>query len=597
MKQIIILFLLTATLAFTSCADSAILPEAPTLCDGSRAIVPEEPSETNPTLLTDWENCSHIYLNETSNSGSLIKVTPPWKDGSITSLEMDFRTDIKKANGWIMLFHTFAKTNKDQGLSYMCFYNQFTGYVKVFYYADREDNATKTIWSVSEAHYKTPLALFSDNEFFSQPLGEKNYTIWSITADNRINKNPSAMKRGWNGFEFRVGAYNPDNAEGDIVIDAYDTTYTTYNFNGEETSTTNGTITTINTDSRSDVKNALAKAVINQTGEQAKNAIDKFVEKNLNKNIIGLNIKDIITGISADDYAKAITSGLGLVFKSFINKGPTYSVSEVKLQTHGTVTLSGNSTTESSSGVNSLPFNLKKILECDRPQTTTNSQRYALLSAATGSKIELGVWNLKKKPTLYYERYTRFDNLVDFPEEYNGTIEFHGIADYPKTHVGDIEVVFNPAIAKYVKSYSVSTSMIDVVGGNRNLDNKNKPLIHYVPSNQLSDDNGVTVYGITNEKRDVSLLFDEVPYDLQIDNSTDFFIDWGTNVGGNRAAVVTLTMEIEYNGQKFNFTESRVYDVVYKPTTNGHPFSFYNNPPFSYVLNQDGNVIYGLNLY
>ena len=67
-------------------------------------------------------------------------------------------------------------------------------------------------------------------------------------------------------------------------------------------------------------------------------------------------------------------------------------------------------------------------------------------------------------------------------------------------------------------------------------------------------------------------------------------------IGGNRAAVVTLTMNVDYNGRQFSLTESRVYDVTYAPTTNNLPVSYFNNPPSSYILNQAGNTIYSSNL-
>lgn len=599
MKHIARLFILAVAIVFTACSDSTIMPEVHEPNGGSRATVPEEVSESNPALLSDWENCSTIYLNELSGNTPLC-VTSPWESSAPTNLKTSFRTDIKKTDGWIMLFHTFTRASKNRRLSYMCFYNQFSGYVKVFYYVNDANVATESVWSVTSNEAPTPRAIFSDSEYFSQPLdGDDVFTVWSITADNMLNSNLSALSFGWNGFEFRVGTYNPKNSDGDFDIKAYNTTYTNFSFTGEETSTTTGTITTINTNEKSIADNALAKAVINYTGEQAKNTVENLASKFLNKNILGINFKDILSNLTTGDYAKAITNGLGSIFKSIIKfkKEPQYSVSQVKLQTKGTIALKGTSATQTAACIEQLTFSLKRILEADRTTRNEDSDIYDRLSAATNSKIELGVWNLRKKPTLYYERYTKFANELGIPEDHSGAIDFHGLLDYPQTRVGDIEVVFNPAIAKYVKSYSVTTNVVDVVGGNRYINNKGKLVIAYNRDNKLTSTDSITSYGVDYLNRDLFLMVDGLLDKVSINNDTQLYIDWGDNVGGNRAAVVTLTMNVDYNGNEFSFTESRVYDVVYVPTTNGLSVSYFNNPPSSYILNQAGNTIYNSNLY
>ena len=601
MKHIAQLFFFAAVAIFAACSDSTILPDASELDGGSRGIIPGEPSESNPSLLSNWENCSSIYLNEVGNSGHSISVTPPWRNGSNTSLNSNFCYDIKKTDGWIMLFHTFTCSDDNPKLNYMCFYNQFSGYVKVFYYCRDSNYATESKWCVishNTASDKTPFpsALFCDSEYFSQPIdGDDNFSVWSIIAENETITQNSGLKFGWNGFEFRVGEYNPKIAESNFTIDAYNIIYTTFNFDGTETSTTTGTITTLNAGSSSPLNNPLAKATINYTGEHAKIAVDTIASKFLNKNFAGINFKNIIAKVGTGDYVGAITSGLGSLFKSFIKPKPT--VSEVKLQTQGTITLQGSSESETVANIGSLSFAMKNILEGDRTTPKGDFDTYDKVSTATNSKIELGVWNLRKKPTLYYERYTKYSNELGIPEDYNGgAIDFHGMLDYPQTRIGDIEVVFNPAIAKYIKSYSVTTGVIDVVGGNRAVNNKGKLVIDYNRDNRITSANDITTYGVDYLNRDLFMMVDGLS-DKEVNNDTQLYIDWGDNVGGNRAAVVSLTMNVDYNGNEFSYTESRVYDVVYVPTTNGLSVAYFNNPPSSYILNQAGNSVYCSNLY
>lgn len=58
-----IIMLLMLAFTFVQCSDDHV-----ELLDNngplSRSITPTEESETNPTLLTDWENCENVVLNK-----------------------------------------------------------------------------------------------------------------------------------------------------------------------------------------------------------------------------------------------------------------------------------------------------------------------------------------------------------------------------------------------------------------------------------------------------------------------------------------------------------------------------------------------------
>ncbi len=578
-----------ACLAATACDKADLSQIHPPSEIGSRAITPGIDSETNPDLLTDWENCDYIVLSEMAADGNLIKVTAPWKNGAQSALPGDFCNNVRKADGWIMLFHTFCKANLDPKLNYMCLYHQFTGIIKIFYYSEDNDIGTSTIWNLSSQNTKQPQSIFSDYEYFSQPInGDNEYTVWSITADNMAIEGTSGVKKGWNGFQFRIGEYNPAISSGELAISAHNAIYTNLNFNGEETSVTTGTIATINTDDKSIYNNAISKAVLNQVGDKAKSAVDKFASKNLDKNFLGLNIKDIVSKFTAGNYAGAIASGLGCVFKGLTKKEPSYSISEVSLKTQGTLTLSGVGQTSGESVARPLKFNLCDILngrKLSAPPIKTLATNHA-------SNIELGVWNLRNKPTIYYERYTKFKNQVPIPSYEEPLLNFHGMCDYPNTTIGDINIVFNPAIKDYIKSYSASAKIIDVVGGNRKLSHTGKNKIAYNTLNNLTSNNGVTIYGVDHLERSLNGMVENRPESTPLTDNTTYYIDWGTNVAGYRAAVVTLTMNIDYNGKEYSFTESRVYDVDYAPSTYPNS-SVVNNPPYSYLLNSSDNHFYG----
>ncbi len=600
-----LLLLLTLALASVQCSDDIVETMEP---DGplGRGIAPIDKSETNPTLLTDWENCQTVKLNELGPNGQNLEAALPWQYGVKTSLNSNFCHDIKAADGWYMLFHTFCKDNVDVDLSYMCFYNKFTGYMKIFYYTNEKDFGTSTIWSISSADNQTPQPIFADLEYFSQPLeGDNTYSILSATADNMIPGSKSGLEKGWNGFEFRVGEYHPNISTAKLSIKAYNTLYTDYKIDGVTESATNGTITTTNTVPTSGGKTV--GAIANVSGQAAKDVVDSYASKHLNKSFLGFNIANIVTSVATGNYVSAFKSGLGFIFKGLFRKEPT--VSEVKLQTNGTVTLQGSAETPLTSEVSPLEFDLEKILSNDRKilvdslnihrpgrhdtiffpinphyfATTTPNTRMSL-------KTELGVWNLKEKPVVYYDRYTKFENGFEFStdEMKGGIFDFNGMTYYPTTHVNtsEIKVVFNPAIKDYVTSYSVNVGLIDVEGGNRNLHNSGKHIIYHDWSNNIKTDRdrNISVYGVDSLYFSFSGSIYDYPLDL-FNNDTQFYIDWGENVGGNRAAVVTLTMDIDYNGKKMSFTESRVYDVVYKPYSPWWLEQQVNNPPYSMIIN------------
>lgn len=520
--------------------------------------------------------------------------------------QQQFCHDIKAADGWSMLFHTFCKDNVDVDLSYMCFYNKFTGYMKIFYFTNVKDAGTSTIWSISSADNQTPQPIFADLEYFSQPLeGDNTYSILSATADNMIPGTKSGLEKGWNGFEFRVGEYHPNISTAKLSIKAYNTLYTDYKIDGVTESATNGTITTTNTVPTSGGKTV--GAIANVSGQAAKDVVDSYASKHLNKTFLGFNLANIVTSVATGNYVSAFKSGLGFIFKGLFRKEPT--VSEVKLQTNGTVTLQGSAETPLTSEVSPLEFDLKKILSnrkniyadstiFDRPgrfdtisfpiiphyfATTYPAIRY-------NPKTELGVWNLKEKPVVYYDRYTKFENGFEFTEDEmkGGIFDFNGTTYYPTTHVNtsEIKVVFNPDIKDYVTSYSINVGLIDVEGGNRNLNNSGKHVIYPDTQNNIKTDRDrhISVYGVDSLYLSLSGSIYDYPLDL-FNKDTQFYLDWGENVGGNRAAVVTLTMDIDYNGKKMSFTESRVYDVVYKPYSPWWLEQQVNNPPYSMIIN------------
>lgn len=270
---------IACSLLLASCSQELIEPSS-TGEILSRATTPGTPSETNPTLLTNWENCRTIVLSNVAANGENLSVGVPWVDGTPTRLDKDFRTDVKKKDGWIMLFHTFCKTNLDTDIGYLFFYNRYSGYVKVFSYNPSVTSGTKSIWRLESNSKQTPSTIFNENEYFSNKLDDSvNATIWAQDYDNVVSGNTSVLERGWNGFQFRVGEYNSNNTKETLDICAYNTIFTNFNFDGEENSTITGKISTVHTKDKSIYDNSIADAVLSQGAKKIDSIVKPITKK------------------------------------------------------------------------------------------------------------------------------------------------------------------------------------------------------------------------------------------------------------------------------------------------------------------------------
>lgn len=576
-----------------SCAD---LENVSDLADDlSRAVTPPESADLNPDLLTNWENCQIINLPIQGNNGENVHVSSPWTIGAISSLDYDFAHDIKPSDGWVMLFHTFCKSNVDPELMYLCLYNRMTGMLKFMYYALNTDNGTYTAWSLASKQPEIQNPLLSDFCYFSQPVnGDNNFNVESVMANNATGTD-SSLFYGWNGFQIHVGEYHPATTYPVYEIKAFNTQYCNYNFLGSVSASTKGTVSTLNTSNKTIFDNTIAKAVLNASGSYAKEVTDSIANKHLNKNFIGLNFAKLVTSITAGDYVNAIADGLGLIFKTFIHSKPSYSVSEISLQTQGEITFSGTGENKWVSNVRPFSFDLNAILSnsasCGIASTDSESAMVTLGNNQS-APLELGVWNLKGKPTIYYDRYTRFYNERENVDYTDDLIDFNGKYDIPATSVGGFEIVFNPQIKPYLKSYHVSTGIIDVVGGNRTLNVGKKNYIPYKPENIIlqvgnsQDPNFIETYGVEPLSDYTIGYIYNLPAGTTINENTNFYVDWGEAVTGYQAAVITVTMDFVYEGVTHSITESRVYDVVYAPNPHGKQLNEVNCPPATYLLNQ-----------
>ena len=575
MKKILFLIFGLLALMTTACTSDDIEPLMPTEEVQSRAGIGT--LSPNPMLLKNWEICNTIKI--LGPQGVEISVATPWSQATNSALDETFAKDIKKADGWIMLFHTFADLTTDPNLNYMCFYNKCSGMLKFFYYSHTQDTGTRTVWDVKSSQTKVSQPLFAHYDYFSSPInGGNQYSTYSVMLEN-ATIGTSYLPNGWNGFEMHVSEYHPQICYNNITIGAYNTVYSDFNFYGNTTSKTTGKITTVNGSSNLLMDSPTTKAILSAVGDQADIFGDSVASKLPKKSFLGFDLANVVKKVVSGNIPAAIADGLGFIFKAFSK--PTMTVSEVSLSTTGTVKIAGNGETHLLSSAKEFTVDLNAILS----KNGVSSNKIASLAKVQGSDIHLGVWNLKKKPIISYCRYSRIDNYEPLPREDSHSFDINGTVHLPEMTESDIQVEFNPDILPYIVSYTVKTAMLDVVGGNRTLSVNKLNRFNYNSSNFIFSQDGVRSYGISfNPTQPIKGLVYDIPYDVDINENTQLYYDWGTDANGYRAVAVIVTWTTNYGNKQQEFTESRIYDVDYKYSYSPLNESVMNAPPETYLI-------------
>lgn len=557
-----LLFLLSAYLLLSACSENEEIVSD--LSIATRAIVDENnASLTNPDLINNWENLDVIYLNTEKSNGDKESVTAPWANGSSSPLSETFRYDIKKEDGWKMLFHTFKGEVDDKMQNYMCFYNQFTGFIKVFYYYEGKQKSQGAQWYVKTDEGEN-IKLLDEPAYLTLP--DATPASNNMLLISNMNSVPTTgIEHGWNGFEFQVPRYSTDLTSMELKIGAYEKHITDYNFLGKETLNTVGTITTDKQES-----SKISTAIANVAGPEAKKFIDNLGDNVFGDAVIlGQKISDLIKNISDEDYSSIFRKGLDLIF----GKTTSTTTYDVYLTTTGTIEMSGTSSTETTAGIPILNFNLYDILN---PTASNANPDFVTASVTTTGGHHLGVWTLKENPKVYYDRMALLSNVQKTQSSVSGEIYLPQIVHY------DLEPIINPDILPYIKSYNFSVDFIicDKLEGEIRLGQDINTI--YMNNPLLYSDENTILKEIPEKKRyPISGLIDIDSYN----NGVAFWYDWGKVIDGRLVAVVSLNMTCQYEGKETNVYQSRVYDVDYGVDTTLLQPEQVHFPPSSVVIN------------
>lgn len=511
-------------------------------------------TSSNPNLLNNWENVNTIVLNTLGSNNVNKKVSSPWATGTSSFLDENFRKDIKKEDGWVMLFHTFKEIGLDEKQNYMCFYNQFTGYLKVFYYYEGEQQSQGTSWIVKTSDGSNS-QIFNLTNYFADTMTEAKYNM--AVFSNLSTDATNGIMPGWNGFEFEV-PYCTDYKGRELTIGAYDKRITTYDFTGKLNLKSSGIITPTQSGSE-----GILPSIASLAGNGAKQLVDNYMEKaNSDKNsseskvkTFGQKLAGVISSIPAGGYTQAISAGLGLLF----GKTTVVNNYDVKLTTSGTASYVGHGTTEVTSGVPSVTFDLYSLMNSKKCDNVNQGFVYNLND---GQEHYVGVWNISSPLFISYRRMSLVNrNWWHFQDDPDGTDNFYIFTKTEMPVCGNLAPIkYNPDIEKF-------------------LTHMDKKVINIRCDSLYGEKYKATMIDVGDRTEAEILYRDKFCVFYSTEGKMDIFVkvrpadwnglknlyyDWGNIDCGRAVSVVGLNNSFCYGGKSIEVTQTRSYQSTYK---------------------------------
>lgn len=280
----------------------------------------------------------------------------------------------------------------------------------------------------------------------------------------------------------------------------------------------------------------------------------------------------MINNIPGSSVASIINKGLNLIF----GRTSTISTSDIKLTTSGTIEMTGTGTSETTSVIPTLNFNLYNILN---PSVSSSNTQLVTNTVSTGNHY-LGAWTLEKTPEVSLNRFVQVWNQQLIPNGHGYTVK--GNVYTPSVEKENYKVIINPDILPYIKSSNISVKYVECtkLDGKEiaGLDMHSRlqfPLIY-------SDENR-TFYETesyrTNINGDFSVSGNPQPLVC--------WYDWGDILTGKWLAVVCVDLKVEYEGKINDISQSRVYTVDFKVDDElSNMDDIINHPPYSVIINE-----------
>lgn len=176
-------------------------------------------------FLTDWENQKEVQIF--SNNATMTVATPWNESTTIGSLPQAIRSDVKKEDGWEMVFSTLNQSNLNNA-NYFALYNKNSGVLRIFYYvADATttssnfclevDMGSKSKSNKYPFYHSLQFGIPSNHNSINNAvdlLGLGNVaTTFKTFVTPHTTSSSSALSQGWTAFDLDASAYCPSNNE------------------------------------------------------------------------------------------------------------------------------------------------------------------------------------------------------------------------------------------------------------------------------------------------------------------------------------------------------------------------------------------------
>jgi hypothetical protein len=159
----------------------------------------------------DWETATFVC-----NDNSLPVL--PWLSGSSTGVSRYIALDHKKADGWVMLHHTFKMiTENIEPWKYMLMYNKYTGILRMWYWHEGTSAYSSLKYAIQ---HLANTSIQNFNTEFALPMDMRlPYYSEYYSGDDNIPASQGLTKNTWYLFEYEF-AY--DNNVSLISVDKSD---------------------------------------------------------------------------------------------------------------------------------------------------------------------------------------------------------------------------------------------------------------------------------------------------------------------------------------------------------------------------------------
>lgn len=400
------LFILLSAVTIISCNDDPILTVDENVVDepATRALSIDQPSISNPTLHDDWENVSTIYLN-----GGTSSISAPWvnEEGGSNIIPLNYREDIKKEDGWIMLSHTILDQSSAEP-NYILLYNKKRGIVKGFYYNPINIMNPTFMW-VLEADQ--PTSVFPPNDLIFGPV---NTTSQYTTSSNISSDSPynfGGLQQGWNAFSFEL-PYGSINNSPVVTIKGYNDLLTEVILNGD-----------------------YSGEVIIPVPREDSSGLSSFLSSM--KGLFGVASK-IIPALSTVEEAVGVVGAV--LGQTSLGKSEA-GVTNIRATASGKINLTGTSFAQFTGAATPIGnITLRRL----------------------NGNTDLGLWNLSETPTYNYDKYTRLFLKPNSGSTYLGTVRVSGNIVS--------KIVVNPEVSNQISNIEVVNTQFFYKDRNTSLD-------------------------------------------------------------------------------------------------------------------------------